>query len=402
MFSTKGKPVQERTDQHGKGMRYKVRWEDPNGKERGKSFPDKKLSEAKQFLTKTENDLFSKTYHDPNAGDVEFKRYAVEVLSSRSQDESSKKTNQSRLDNQIFPYFAGVRVSAFEKVETVRRWMAWLGSEEKNLSLSYQNAIFQLLSSILDAAVDDEKLRKNPCKNKSISAPRAKPIQVIPWKEQKLFLIQDALPERNRPAALLGAGLGLRQGEVLAFNLDSVDRREMVYHCTRQIVRVGSKYKFKLPKGHKPRSIPIGAHLLDKLDSYAELYPPVEVTLPWGERDGKKFETLNLLMTTENRKFYTRDNFNDNVWRKAFDVVGFEYKDRTDGMHALRHLFASNMLARAVSIKELAAFLGHSDEGFTLRTYTHLMPSSFERARRAMDALFRVASAVDDDKRVTK
>jgi integrase len=57
-------------------------------------------------------------------------------------------------------------------------------------------------------------------------------------------------------------------------------------------------------------------------------------------------------------------------------------------MHALRHFYASTLLARGVSIKELADYLGHSDAGFTLRTYTHLVQSSHERARQAIDAVF--------------
>jgi integrase len=38
-----------------------------------------------------------------------------------------------------------------------------------------------------------------------------------------------------------------------------------------------------------------------------------------------------------------------------------------------------------VNIKELAEYLGHHDPGFTLRMYTHLLPSSYERARQAVD-----------------
>jgi hypothetical protein len=34
------------------------------------------------------------------------------------------------------------------------------------------------------------------------------------------------------------------------------------------------------------------------------------------------------------------------------------------------------------SIKALSEYLGHADPGFTLRTYTHLMPTSHERTRR--------------------
>ncbi|MFJ4097835.1 site-specific integrase [Amycolatopsis japonica] len=66
---------------------------------------------------------------------------------------------------------------------------------------------------------------------------------------------------------------------------------------------------------------------------------------------------------------------------------------RADGMHALRHFFASMLPSRAVSIKELAEHLDHSDAGFSLRTYTHLVPSSHERARQAIDAVFGQAAA---------
>lgn len=56
-------------------------------------------------------------------------------------------------------------------------------------------------------------------------------------------------------------------------------------------------------------------------------------------------------------------------------------------MRALQHFYASTLLVRGVTIKELADYLGHSDPGFTLRTYAHLPPSSHEQARRAVDSL---------------
>ncbi len=55
-------------------------------------------------------------------------------------------------------------------------------------------------------------------------------------------------------------------------------------------------------------------------------------------------------------------------------------------MHALRHYYASITLADGVNIKELAEYLGHGDPGFTLRLYTHMLPSSHERARKAVDS----------------
>ncbi|MFE2878327.1 tyrosine-type recombinase/integrase [Streptomyces roseus] len=57
-------------------------------------------------------------------------------------------------------------------------------------------------------------------------------------------------------------------------------------------------------------------------------------------------------------------------------------------MHALRHFYASVLLDAGENVKALSEYLGHGDPGFTLRTYTHLMPSQ-ARARRAVDGVFR-------------
>ena len=43
---------------------------------------------------------------------------------------------------------------------------------------------------------------------------------------------------------------------------------------------------------------------------------------------------------------------------------------------------------RGESIKALSEYLGHHDPGFTLRTYTNLMPNSAERTRCAIEGVF--------------
>lgn len=49
---------------------------------------------------------------------------------------------------------------------------------------------------------------------------------------------------------------------------------------------------------------------------------------------------------------------------------------REDGFHVTRHTFASIVLAAGETVTQLAAWLGHSDPAFTLRTYTHFLPRS--------------------------
>lgn len=63
-------------------------------------------------------------------------------------------------------------------------------------------------------------------------------------------------------------------------------------------------------------------------------------------------------------------------------------------MHALRHFYASVQLEAGTSIRALAEYLGHADPGFTLRVCTHLMPSSEDRARQAVDDALEAASCV--------
>ncbi|KUN93647.1 hypothetical protein AQJ67_38600 [Streptomyces caeruleatus] len=82
-------------------------------------------------------------------------------------------------------------------------------------------------------------------------------------------------------------------------------------------------------------------------------------------------------------------------WGGALRERGARYLQAApeDGIHALRHAYASVLLDAGESIKALSEYLGHSDPGFTLRTYTHLLPSSETRTRKAIDDVFAEAEA---------
>jgi Phage integrase family len=43
------------------------------------------------------------------------------------------------------------------------------------------------------------------------------------------------------------------------------------------------------------------------------------------------------------------------------------------GFHAFRHTCASLLFEAGRNVKQVSAWLGHADPGFTLRTYVHLM-----------------------------
>jgi integrase len=135
-----------------------------------------------------------------------------------------------------------------------------------------------------------------------------------------------------------------------------------------------------------------------ELKAHIKEFPPVTVTLPWGEPDGR-LRTYRLLFTDAKGKAYNRSVLKQGDWKRALVAAGV-IPPRTsgsqyfaaapdDGMHALRHAYASVLLDAGETIKALAEYLGHSDPGFTLRTYTHLMPGSAIRTRRAIDRAMR-------------
>jgi len=117
------------------------------------------------------------------------------------------------------------------------------------------------------------------------------------------------------------------------------------------------------------------------------------VELPWEDVTGDA-RIVHLLLSTRETTALQRNYVNAKVWKPALLTAGL-LPTRENGMHALRHFYASVLLDAGESIRALAEYLGHADPGFTLRVYTHLMPASEERTKRAVDQVLRGAMLVD-------
>jgi integrase len=382
---TVGKITRIPTGLHGKGLRYKVRYLDPDGQERSKSYPDKKLKDARAFLAKVEADKLTGEYIDPKEGKTTLRDYCDNWLKGQSQDESSQRAIWFKLSKQVYPFLGASALSTIGAA-TIRDWLSWMNGN--NISESHKSQVFNLLSAVLSSAVDEKRIRVNPCKARGVKKPVPDKRKVTPWTEVRLRAIQLALPPRQSIVIPLGSGLGLRQGEILGLSPDDIDREQMILHVNRQLACIGNRSLLKLPKGRKTRRVPLSRGLLDSIDDYMDAHPPVTITLPWGKTNAEPISVRLLVVASANR-VDTGTGFNHRYWRPAFTTAGLTYVGGEDGMHALRHFYASTLLARGVTIKELADYLGHADPGFTLRTYTHLLPSSHEQARRAMDSIFK-------------
>ena len=89
-----------------------------------------------------------------------------------------------------------------------------------------------------------------------------------------------------------------------------------------------------------------------------------------------------LLFTTEAGDPIQRNRWGE-VWRRAVKAAELPTGTR---FHDLRHSYASALISAGVSVRAVAAALGHADPGMTLRVYSHLWPSDEDRTRDAIDA----------------
>lgn len=177
----------------------------------------------------------------------------------------------------------------------------------------------------------------------------------------------------------------MRQGEAFGFSPEDVEwlATEPVVHVRRQVRIVAGRLVFAPPKGGKERDVPLPESVKLRLAAHAAAFPAVAVTLPWKAPGGRE-ETVRLMFTSREHAALNRNYVNTYLWKPALGKAGAP-ATREDGFHALRHHFASVLLHDGVDIRALAEYLGHADPGFTLRVYTHLMPSAPDRMRAAVD-----------------
>ncbi|MFB6536185.1 tyrosine-type recombinase/integrase [Streptomyces noursei] len=395
-----GKPCKVKTSRYGIGLRYRARYVGPDGTEKSKSFPDKQKRKAEQWLTNVEADMSRGQYIDPQAARTTFREYAERWLAALTIDLTSRAAVEGRLRLHALPYLGTRPIGSFQP-EHIREWNRQL--EETVASATYRRLIFDAVSSVFNAAVDDRLLASNPCRARSVKPPRPAPSRVHPWSPAQVFAVRAGLPDRYQAMADVGGGCGLRQGEIFGLAVDNIGDLGWLY-VRQQVKKVRGTLVYAPPKRGKLRDVPLDPEVSAALTEHLKRFPPVEVTLPWLTPTGPKV-THRLVFTSGVGTALWSNAFNDQRWKPALASAGIiptpekgqRYAPaREHGMHALRHFYASVLLDAGENIKALSLYLGHSDPGFTLRVYTHLMPNSEARTRNAISAMYRAAGHAHD------
>lgn len=198
-----------------------------------------------------------------------------------------------------------------------------------------------------------------------------------PLELEQVEALVRALPARYQALALLAAGTGLRQGELLGLTVDDVDFLRREVHVRHQLVSVpGTPYHLGPPKtSSSRRTVPAPDVVLDALSRHLSCHPR-------GPR--------NTVFANTQGAVISRSSLHKS-WMAAVDAAGLPPGTT---FHDLRHSYASVLIDGGESVTVVAARLGHRNPTETLRTYSHLWPSSDERTRSVVQRAFASADSL--------
>jgi integrase len=266
-------------------------------------------------------------------------------------------------------------------VTDVLEWVAKL--LQKNVRQSSVKTYFDVFNAVMNAAVIDKVISDNPCKAVRLSAILrgfSRAPKWVPTADDVLSLL-DVVPTEYRTAIWLGAGQGMRLGEVLAVENGTrcVDYLHRKVHVVQQLRFHKAKYGgFYLapPKAGSVGDVDLDDQVAAVLAEHIRSYPPAVVDLvdiTAGTPDpGKapKRRPVALLFTDEQGR-PIHDQRWSAMWQQWRKAAGWPANDT---FHSLRHYFATALITAGADPTDVQKALRHSSLRITLETYVHWWP----------------------------
>ena len=269
-----GKTIRVRNPRWGKGKRWLACWIDPDGKEKSKAF--KIQAAADKHWRALETDKERGDYRDPEAGKILFGDLGKRWLTSRVVDPSTALRYESAYRLHVMPAFGRRQVRAIKPSQI----QAWLGELSERFEPSTVITSFLVLQGILDLAVADEAIRKNPSKSTVVRSPVYLASEIQIWADEVIACLIDVHPDSLRALPELAASCGMREGELFGIALEDFDFDEKILRVRRQVKNLGGMYVFALPKNDRERIIPLSDWDIDAVRRHISKYPPRPYSLP--------------------------------------------------------------------------------------------------------------------------
>ncbi|KAA9160881.1 site-specific integrase [Amycolatopsis acidicola] len=336
--------------------------------------------EAEQWLSVVEAEILRGEWQNPELSKIPFGEFGRAWLKERKVSQRTREEHESVWRNHVEPFLGNYRLDSIGPA-VIRRWRSELlenGRSEDRTAKAYR-----LVRSMFSTAVDDERLKRNPCRIKGADQYRTpeRPHASI----AEVYRLADLVPRRYRFLVLLAAFSGLRWGELAALRARDIDRTKMCVRVWRKVAQLRDGALVMGPTksvaGVRTVALPsfLDADLVEHLPEFAE-----------PGRDG-------LLFTGKRGGVLRRGNFHrETDWVRTVVKAGLP-----EGFHFhdLRHT-GNQMAAEAgATTRELMQRMGQS----TVRAAMIYQHATSARDRQIADELnarvelLRGAERNDDD-----
>lgn len=253
------------------------------------------------------------------------------------------------------------------KPESIRAWRARLRDEGRSETTAAKS--YRLLRAILNTAVDDERIARNPCRIKGADRedPPERPVASV----REVFELADQVGPTYRAFVLAAALASLRWGELVALRRRDVDLEAGVIVVRRSLLERGGSLEIAQPKNNRSRVVAIPAVLVEELERHLGDVPnDPDAAVFVGERGGVP----------------RRGNWRAIVkWKVAVKAVGLPEGFR---FHDLRHTGNHLVAQTGASTRELMQRMGHSTVRAAL-IYQHATDARSRQLADRLDALVR-------------
>lgn len=365
------------------GRRYRVRYRKP----------DKQQTDKRGFRTKKEAELFlasvtvSKAtgeYIDPALGRTTVGHLSAGWLAGKKTTlkPSTYRPMLSAWEQHVQPRWGAREISGIQPSE-VQEWVATLAATKSATTVARALGV---LAGILDSAVADRRLSRNPARG--AKTPKKKP-------KPRVYLTHDQVhrlaASSTHPALLLTlAYTGLRWGEASALRVRHLNQLRRRLTVEENAVLAGAELHVGTPKTHRKRTVP---------------YPPFLGRLLAAEARGKGPDALLFGDGTVHMRL---PNSQDGWFAAAVKRVQAADEEaaadaRQRGVdalpvmprvtpHDLRHTAASLAISSGANVKAVQRMLGHASAAMTLDTYSDLFDDDLDAVADRLAAAARDAS----------
>ncbi|GGQ00270.1 integrase [Actinomadura coerulea] len=229
---------------------------------------------------------------------------------------------------------------------------------------------YRLLKAIMNTAVSDGMIKRNPCTIKGGGAENSPERPVLSISE--VFALAEAIDRRYRALVLVATFANLRWGEAVALRRSDLDLKAGTVRIERTLVEVtGKPLHFGPPKTEAgARTLPIPAIVLPELIEHVRTFA----------QDGDD----GLVFVGGQGALLRRANFRRN-WVRALDKAGL----KGVRFHDLRHTGNTLAAIAGATLPELKERMGHASDRAAM-IYLH---ATDERHREIADTLSAMAKA---------